>query len=66
MRVKEVKQYSDKTLREEFESNDTGLKTDDLIAIYRTHQFNNWHPASFDEIMEDLDTLEAHNEKTRI
>lgn len=58
MKINETIQPSTKTLMEAFGSdNDTGFRTEDLVAVYRTHAKDEWQPASLEEALGEIDAL---------
>ena len=58
MKINEAIQPSTKTLMEDFsKDNNTGFKTEDLVKIYRSHTEDQWHPASLEELFDEIDAL---------
>jgi hypothetical protein len=58
MKINEAIQPSTKTLMETLgPDNDSGFKTEDLVTIYRTHIGDNWHPATLEECLDEIDAL---------
>lgn len=58
MKINEAIQPSTKTLMETLgQDNDSGFKTEDLVNIYRTHAKDEWHPATLEEALSEIDAL---------
>jgi hypothetical protein len=58
MKINETVQPSTKTLMETLgQDNNSGFKAEDLVTIYRTHISDNWHPATLEECLSEIDAL---------
>jgi hypothetical protein len=57
MKINEAIQPSDKTLLESFSQNTEGFLAEDLVKVYRTEASGKWTPASYDEAIDELDSL---------
>lgn len=58
MKLNEVTQPIDKDLFESLnKNNDTGFATNDLVKIHRQHHSNNWEPASYEDLISEIDAL---------
>jgi hypothetical protein len=58
MKITEVTKPSDKALFESLDhGNDTGFATEDLVKIHRQHNSDKWEPASYEDLMAEIDAL---------
>jgi hypothetical protein len=58
MKINEVVQPSDKSLFESLNrGNDTGFATEDLVKIHRQHNSDKWEPASYEDLVAEIDAL---------
>jgi len=58
MKINEAIQPSTKTLMETLgKDNTTGFLTEDLVKIHRQHLSGKWEPATYEEMISEIDTL---------